>query len=562
MELIRITSLNQLDQYRDDWSLILEENQNTNPFIEFVWIYEWWKHFGDEYDVEIMLVKLDDKPIGFFPFIHKRQWFGHMYTFVAFGIANYMDFVVYNHLLDDVIEFVFDEIIKVKKNVVFYLHGLLESEKTHESLETYLQRRKYNFSKHRVVTPFIHLKEIELEQFRDKRKRLHRIDKREKRLRKSGAVNFLRSSQEEMDSVFQLFEKRWKKRRTTSGFTNDKGKAFFRSLAGIQVGPMQTEIDGLYINGKMIAFQYGFLCRGRFVGYVKGYDDDFDVFGPGIILEKQKTLQCLRNAYTIFDLSIGYEPSKFELNTGEDYTSKMIFSSNSIIGKVVRHFFTLKESLLERMKKNYSFVLFIRNTIGKLLFVSRNLFSNTESKAIKEELVEYLKRVKKFFYERKKYIIYKIEKKDIPDLPDSGGYTELTIGDAVNCPSIANSHMKEVCRRIFTGYKGYYPVDCLSMNSIFWMHERVLRIENLSYAEELHKSSAYIQDWTIRNVDKICSFMKRNSAVNTLYVSVEDGSKHKIAKLEGLGFTISKYVFYRTYYGFVKTIVKTLEDSG
>ena len=177
MELTRITSLDQLDLYRDDWSLILEGNQNTNPFIEFIWVYEWWKHFGDEYDMEIMLVKLDERPIGFFPFLHKRRWFGHSYNFIAFGLANYMDFVVYEHLLDDAIEFVFDEIIKVQKNVVFYLHGLLESGKTPESLEAYLQKRKSTFSIHRVVTPYIHLENIKLEEYMDKRKKLYGLTK-------------------------------------------------------------------------------------------------------------------------------------------------------------------------------------------------------------------------------------------------------------------------------------------------------------------------------------------------------------------------------------------------
>ncbi|MGN7387429.1 GNAT family N-acetyltransferase [Sporosarcina sp. SAFN-015] len=562
MELARITSLDQLDKYQDDWSLILEENQNTNPFIEFVWVYEWWKHFGDVYDVEIILVKLDGRPIGFFPFIHKSRWFGHTYSFIALGIANYMDFVVYNHLKEDVIEFVFDELVKVQKNVVFNLHGLLESDKTPERIEAYLEKRKYNFSIHRVVTPFIHLGEIDLEEFSSKRKRLYRIDRREKRLRKNGAVKFLQSGQEDLDSVFQLFDKRWKKRRTTSDFTSDRGKAFFRSLARIHEGPMQTEIDGLYINDRMIAFQYGFLCRERFVGYVKSYDDDFDVFGPGVILEKQKTLQCKRNGIIIFDLSIGYEPSKFELNTGEDYTSKMIFSSNSVIGKSIRRFFTLKESLRERMKKNYRFVLFIRNTIGKMLFVTRNLFRNTESKAIKEEIVAYWTRVKKYLYDRKKYIVYKIENKDLPDLPDTGDFHELTIGDAVDCPSIANSYMKEISKKLFAGYQGYYPADCLSMNSIFWLNERVLRIENISYAEELHKSSASLQNWSVENLEKICSFVKRKNAASTLYVSVEEGATYKIAKLEDLGFTIRKYVFKRTYCGFVKEIIKPLEDSG
>ncbi|WP_224654331.1 hypothetical protein, partial [Escherichia coli] len=87
-----------------------------------------------------------------------------------------------------------------------------------------------------------------------------------------------------------------------------------------------------------------------------------------------------------------------------------------------------------------------------------------------------------YLYDRKKYIVYKIENKDLPDLPDTGDFHELTIGDAVDCPSIANSYMKEISKKLFAGYQGYYPADCLSMNSIFWLNERVLRIENISYA--------------------------------------------------------------------------------
>ncbi|MCG7345452.1 GNAT family N-acetyltransferase [Sporosarcina sp. ACRSL] len=549
MDLTRITSLAQLEQYRDDWSLILEENQNTNPFIEFVWVYEWWKHFGDEYDMEIILVKQNDRPVGFVPFIYKRRWFSHLYTFMARGHANYMDFVVYNHLLQEVIEFVFDEMIKENRNAVFYLYGLLESSQTPRAIEDYLQQRKYGFTIHRVVTPYINLNDIKLGKHTDKRKKLYQQNKREKRLRENGEVRFSRSGQEEMETVFQLHDKRWKKKRDTSGFTNDKDKEFYRSLVGIQEGPMQTELDALYINDTMIAFHYGFNCRGRVLSYVLGFDDNFEPFGPGRILEREKILQCKIDAIEAFDFSIGYEPYKFALNTNVDYTRKMIFSSTAMTAKITRSLLSMKESLIDRLKKNYKFVLFIRITIGKILFVFRNLFNKTESNGARREIRALLTRLKKFLYEKERYIVYRIENKEVPVLDNAEDFIELTINDAMSHPAISQKHLKEICEKMYRGYKGYYPAGNLTFENIFWMNDKVLRIGPISYSERLGRKAIHFKNWHEGNLEAACYFVKKNSKAKTVFVTVKDKSEKDAGVLETVGFSIYKQIYKRTFLG-------------
>ena len=72
----------------------------------------------------------------------------------------------------------------------------------------------------------------------------------------------------------------------------------------------------------------------------------------------------------------------------------------------------------------------------------------------------------------------------------------------------------------------------LAFANLFWMNEKVLRIENISYLEELRKSSVYIKNWHVGNLVEVCSFVKRNSKAKTLYVSVKAGSKKEIAILK------------------------------
>ncbi|WP_413053936.1 GNAT family N-acetyltransferase [Sporosarcina sp. 179-K 8C2 HS] len=499
--------------------------------------------------MEIMLVKQDDRPIGFFPFTHKRSWLSHTYTFMALGHASYMDFVVFNHLAEDVIEFVFDEILKAKKNVVFYLYGLLESSKTPRIVENYLQQRKIVFSLHRVITPYLNLIDIELEKYADKRRRLYRPNKREKRLRENGEVKFSRSGQEEMEMVFHLHDKRWKKKRDTSGFTNDKDKEFYRSLAGIQEGPMQTQLDALYINDTMIAFHYGFKCRGRVLSYTLGFDDNFEQFAPGRILEREKILQCKKDEITVFDLSIGYEPYKFALNTNVDYTRKMIFSSSTMTAKIKRSLFSMKESLIERLKKNYEFVLFIRITMGKFLFVLRNLFNTTESNGARGEIKAFLTRLKKYLYEKERYIVYRMEKNDLPVVANAQDFIGLTLNEAMNSPAISQEHLKEICEKMYRGYKGYYPDGSLAIENIIWLNDKVLRIGPISYSERLERKAIHFKNWHEGNLEAACSFVKKKSKAKTVFVTVKDGSENELSVLETKGFSICKKIYKRTIFG-------------
>lgn len=551
MELLVITSREQLGQYREDWSFILEKRQNTNPFIEFDWVDLWWKYLGENHAVEVMVVLENGQAIGFFPFLYKKKRGIYTYQFVGFGQANYMDMITEETQIDATIEFVLDEIIKKRKHVVFYLHGLLESGDTPASLERYLQKRNSFFSIHRVVTPYISLKEIKFGNYMEKRKRLHRLDRREKRLRDNGKVEIHSSGPEDMDLIFQLHEKRWKKRLDTSGFTNEKERAFYRGLAQIQEGPLKTQIDSMYVNNTMIAFNYGFSCRGKVLGYVLGYDDNFETFGPGRILEKEKILQCKNENIQIFDLSIGYEKYKFDWNTDVDYTRRMIFSSTTASAKLQRSYLSMKESLIEYAKKNHKLTLFKRITVGKYVYIMKNLF-HKDGNDVRTDFMNYLKKIPKYFYERNRYVVYKINKKDVPELPISKELIELTLSDAMHNEQIAQKHMKEICRKMYGGYKGYYPSGNLTFDNIIWMNDRVLRIDQIAYLEQFRKSSIFFKNWHVENLPEVFSSIKKNSDARLVYVAVKDRSKKEKRVLEEIGFLPIKKVNKRTTLGFGK----------
>ncbi|WP_166462485.1 GNAT family N-acetyltransferase [Psychrobacillus vulpis] len=500
--------------------------------------------------------------IAFFPFLYENKGWLYKYNFIGFGYANYMDFISYKHSLEYVIALVLDFIIVERKSVVFYLHGLLESGFSIRRLEGYIRNREMTYSTHRVITPFIDLEKISKEEYLKKRKKLHRVDKNEKRMRESGVVEVLPTGPEHMETIFNLHHKRWKKKRDTSGFTNKKERKFYQSLAQLQEGPLTTEIDGLFMDGKMIAFKYGYKCRGRYVGYVISFEDDFKVFSPGRILEKDKILQCSKRGINIVDFSIGYEPYKFEWNTDIDYTRKIIFSSKSLTAQLLRLYLSLKELFISRIKLNRRLVLFKRNKIGKFLYVIKNILSKTEKAGVREEIAAFIHPKLNKLFEWKRYTIYEIASKNVPEDLEKDKYVELTIREAINNYDSVKEHMRDICTKIYGGYKGYYLPGHLSFENVFWTNEKVIRIDNIGYLRVFKKSSVHIENWRTENLAEICSYVKKISKANKIFISVKANLNKEISELEKIGFTIHQQIFKRTILGFSKAIFTNEKNSA
>ena len=141
MELVLIKSYKQLSLYKKDWLSILEANENRNPYLKYEFLYKLWLNLGQKEGIEIYAVKEHNRIIAFFPFHSKETWFGYMLCFVAHNEVNAMDIIAKERDRDRVIMFVFDELINMKKSVVFSLKGLFENGNTMRNLSKYLQAR-------------------------------------------------------------------------------------------------------------------------------------------------------------------------------------------------------------------------------------------------------------------------------------------------------------------------------------------------------------------------------------------------------------------------------------
>jgi len=417
---------------------------------------------------------------------------------------------------EETIRYVFDRLIEKIPKCIFNLHGLLSSSPTTNMLSLYLAKRNCKPTVFSVVTPFINMEAVNLEAYMKKRSKLHGLDRREKRLSYLGEVRVAASSPNEIDQVFSLHDLHWRKKLDTSNFTNEEHKNFYRALVNLSEGTMQAKVEGLYLDNQMIAFSYGFMCRGRFIGYVIGHDDDYRLYGPGTILDKELIVSSPQKGIRKFDLSIGYEPYKFEWNTAVDYTNNLIFSTDNWQSKMIFLLTKGKGHLKETLKKNYKIVLFKREFIGSKYFFIKNA-----------KITEWIEACGKFagkIYSRKTVDIYK----------QSQGNEDLADFEMLVYPNAKKRHhnLSWINKRFYNGFIPYSD----SKFSMFWIHQKLIRVDEVDYLQPLSKQSVFIGKWQFHNLTKICSFLRKEQNVKDIFIYTTKKDEIVSKHLHQLGF--------------------------
>jgi len=291
------------------------------------------------------------------------------------------------------------------------------------------------------------------------------------------------------------------------------------------------------------------------MGYVLGHDDAFDYFSPGRILVKEKIKKSVNSSIKKLDMSIGYEPYKFEWNTGLDHTTRVVFSSKSMQAKWRRNVIWGKEWLLSGIKKRRSAVLFRRNTIGKIKYILRNLGSIETVSKVTPDIMNGIHCVKKYFYERQKHLVLKIDLPPNASLVTQETFTPLTIKKVFANNDFVDGDMKEIGNRLYRGFTGYSSTERLSVDTICWVNKNVIRIDAISYLTQLRKGTVYIDNWSPDNIMDICAFVKSNYKAKSILIDLENPDEKTVAFLRSKGFFIDRKMDNRTLFGFKKLTI-------
>lgn len=383
-----INDIRELEQYECTWTRILKENNNNIPFIEFDWIRNWWTFIGENHELYVLLVSINQQITGFCPLMLKKHGLYQEINFIGYPQASYMDFIVCNEYKVETIKLIADYLMNLCCNSIIDLHGMFEDSANFNIFKKYIFEKRRCFFVKSLGVCFIRLEGRNFEDYLKNKFSSHVRKELSRRERKLGEIDDLvygRLSENRFEEIFEIHKKRWKKKNDGSHFAKENIRKFFMQLAFDKSLSFKVTIDALCLKDRLIAFKYGFECNGRYSSYRIAHDDDFCLYGPGKLITKKKIKECFENGIQIYDFGTGADLYKLEWAEGLVSVNRLIFYSGGVISQLVFYKISFIERIKNLLKKNPRIIKFIKVVLGKIkYYLSQEYLLSFYKKAIHE----------------------------------------------------------------------------------------------------------------------------------------------------------------------------------
>ena len=75
----------------EEWTGLYEHCTSVTPFQSWAWLYSWWEHYGEDYELRLITLRSDELLVGVFPLmLERRAGLGRL-QFIGSGATDYLD---------------------------------------------------------------------------------------------------------------------------------------------------------------------------------------------------------------------------------------------------------------------------------------------------------------------------------------------------------------------------------------------------------------------------------------------------------------------------------------
>jgi CelD/BcsL family acetyltransferase involved in cellulose biosynthesis len=348
------------------WRDILSRNPSQTPFSDPDWLTQWWNAFGSGREPLFLVLREGGAIAGVLPLACSRR-FGVKSVTVACRVEP----AILPERTVEAARLILEYLEGLDGAVLCSFDGLTEESGFGRAVTARLAalglpRSTYRAPYYTFETGGMTFDEFYRSRFSSGHIRSARKD--EMRLALLGDVRFRELKAADMEDAFALHGKRWSRKLDTSGFCKAESRKFFTGLLETRGSSWRAQVLGLYLGSRLIAFQYGFLCADRYVGYTKAHDDLFGVFKPGDSILRECIRQSMETGVNMVELGLGYEEYKLSWVDEPQTVLSLAFSPANLPSRLLLCLRSVQDGARQRLKRNRRIVLFKRNTLGRIRY--------------------------------------------------------------------------------------------------------------------------------------------------------------------------------------------------
>jgi CelD/BcsL family acetyltransferase involved in cellulose biosynthesis len=327
-----IRTLEEFSAIREDWSNLLEKRLLQTAFLTWEWMFTWWKHYGTEKDLWLITAWKDEQLIGGAPLMLSRvSRLGLTYRILqSLGKPNTdeSDFITVKESSEEIIRCLV-EYISSQQHQWDALELCEFNPESHTSQVVFDEITKLNL--HSIEKREPHYQILLSRPWEEYWKSLSKntrdsIEKRYKQGVKKMDLQFqyINAAQvtwQHFETIFEINETA----RYPEKYGSTKERAFLADLVSTMNGKGWLEVIFLHMDGKPIAYDYGFNMNGKFEDWRTGYNLNYSSQAAGKVLLYLLIKHQFENGYKIFDFLRGAYEYKTQWNPdGRDFQTIIV----------------------------------------------------------------------------------------------------------------------------------------------------------------------------------------------------------------------------------------------
>lgn len=507
MEIIIVSSIDELLFYQTEWESILKENNNHILFLELDWIKCWWKYFGDKHQMLVLMIIKGREIIGICPLMLTKKGVCNEINFISVKQSCEMDFILKDEYREEAIECICNFLMNLKGKNIIILHGMYENAENYILLKKYLKDNKAPFTTRSIASYYINLEDSDFNTYfvnRFGKGTRSKIKNKEKKLNSLGNLYYKKISSPQIDEAFEIHEKRWLRKVGNSSFSKGTTKEFYKGLALNKNMKFNIEVDAITLNYRVISFVYGIKYNDEILLYRIAHDDDFDFLSPGALVLRKKVEECFFSKIKVLDLGPGYEPFKADWTDGHEEVYTIIMPSANLQSTLIFYIkYLIKIKLINALKKNKNIINFKKYCLGKVKFSlsMENILGKILK--VKRAVSQYglLTFITKLFtdlaaktYCYKQYLILETNLKNVEVNENNMQVKEATIDDLSALSEVMNESPRNIIKRFINEHKCYIILHNNEIIHYCWINCSCIEISNVKLETTFGCFDAYIYD--------------------------------------------------------------------
>jgi glycosyltransferase involved in cell wall biosynthesis/CelD/BcsL family acetyltransferase involved in cellulose biosynthesis len=366
-----------------EWQELLGLRIIQTPFTDPELLMNWWRIYGNKRKPLLLTFYEKERLVGILPLMMEKKFFHQLIFFMGHPENTHPSPIIRPGYDVPVIAAFFRYVQSIDHPLIFDFSGLRRDLTFSSSLIKHLAKEGTPSLTSDIVSPVIRVGDLDYARYYEDRfsshgRKNHRKD--EKNLSAMGSLCYRDLNAEDMPVAFFLHDQRWKAKWDTSGFTTPRSRSFFTALLCPSVPqpctsgspPWETFALGLYLDDRMIAFQYGFRNDKRALFYKSAHDIHLNKHAPGKLIKRECVKRCFEKGLAEIDLGVGYEEYKQEWTDDQDSLLGLVFPKSDWVSRLIFLYYYIKGRLHIKLKQSRRIVLFKRNTLGRWkYFLSR-----------------------------------------------------------------------------------------------------------------------------------------------------------------------------------------------